>query len=350
VDYNDAPEFTHTWTAAVPEGDYAAGADAQVLGVLVATDAESDASTLTFSIVRDEMQAFELHADGSLLFAPRVGMRLDAEVPPSPAVSVRVRVTDVGGAFSETTVTLGILDVQEAPVLLSDAGKLTRLSLPETAASGTVLATISAVDPEGDQLSMLIESANAPGALELDGPRIVLADAGMIDYEGVTGVQSIQAVVRLSDTKGLFTEVPVAVAITDENDAPVIANANVELAESSNAVMVHTMQFSDADAVDAEQASFSGELCWQPAHLTDATDLQVGSSSTRVHLAASGSTQLELRTANGDVQLNMHVSSTAVAGVSTNGASVLELTWANGAVRVTTLAGFVLFSVVVDTS
>jgi hypothetical protein len=330
---NDPPTIVGASALALPEGSYQVG-QSQALAQLSAVDPDPDAAPPVFSIVRDSAQMFSITSSGAISFKPRAPIVLDFELPPSPPITLRVRATDSEGAFTEREFFLDIQNVQEPPVLTSMAGQLTSLLVPEKARPGTVLAQLTYKDPEQDDVELVLERANLPGALAVFNHSLVLGTQAVLDFENLVGEQLFTAMLVLRDSTGLFTEVPVRVAVTDENDEPTLTSAAVSLTETASSALVHTMQFYDADAVDNVAARFTGQTCWQPEYLTDGTNTVSTQGSTHLYLGRTGQTSMSLHNHDGTVAFSASLVPDEYLALQMQ-LQMLKLSWTAGAVTLT---------------
>lgn len=92
-----------------------------------------------------------------------------------------VEITDSLGTATETLrVVVTVADVNEAPVFPSPAA----LTAPENLSVGTVLTTLTAIDPDrGDRVNWSIVSGNASGTFAVHPTSGVLSVAGALDFE-----------------------------------------------------------------------------------------------------------------------------------------------------------------------
>ena len=96
--------------------------------------------------------------------------------------------------------------------------------LDENTPEGTLLASVAATDPDGDDagLAWRVDSRDDAMALALDGEtgEIRVADASVLDYE--RDVHVFSAVVEVEDEDGLTQTVPVTFTLVDVNEPPVL--------------------------------------------------------------------------------------------------------------------------------
>jgi len=156
----------------------------------------------------------------------KTGSKLDFETAQSHVVTIRV--TDGGGLFDDTDVTINVTDVNEAPTLTVDA---TPVSFAENTAAGTVLADVDGTDPDlgggndgannFENLTYSITSGNAAGLFAIDSANgeISLATGKSFNFEAA---QQYILTIRVTDGPGLFEEKTVTINVTDVNEAPTL--------------------------------------------------------------------------------------------------------------------------------
>jgi large repetitive protein len=129
--------------------------------------------------------------------------------------SVRVRTTDQAGGTFEKDFNIAISDINEAPAALI----LSATSISENAASGTVIGTLAATDPDLNDTKtyqLIGGTGGTDNALfSIVNNQLVFNSAA--DYETKS---SYSVRVRVSDRLGLFTEQVFTIGVTDLNEAP----------------------------------------------------------------------------------------------------------------------------------
>jgi Ca2+-binding RTX toxin-like protein len=221
-------------------------------GLAVATVSAADLNlpagdVLSFALVNldgtpDVTSPFVIVKTGATTAEIRTSGLLDFEA--TPGVALRVRVTDVHGNQALQTLNVGLIDVNETPVVTT-----TTLSVDEnTQAVGTVAAS----DP--DAVDSIVYSLE-PGALDnalfsLDAATGALsfASAAGADFEADA---SYTVRVRVADAgnPALATVSDITVTVNDVNEAPVLTTTALSVNENSQAV--GTVAASDPDAVDS---------------------------------------------------------------------------------------------------
>ncbi len=215
-------------------------------GTLVATLLASDPDAedrLTYSLVEDAGGRFAIDAEtGSISVAE--GSRFDFDEAASHEIGVQV--TDSGGLSYTERLTVVVTNENFAPtgVTLSDG------TVAENAAGGTLVAKISASDPDADErlTYSLTEDADGRFVIDAESGRITVSDVASLDFEEET---SHQLMVRVTDSGGLTHEEALAIAVTDANESPSAEAASFDLDEIADpGTTVGRLRASDPDGGD----------------------------------------------------------------------------------------------------
>ena len=166
-----APSNQPPTGVALTSGGVAENAAGAAVGFLSATDPDGDDAAVTFSTTDARFAV----AGNALSLA--AGTALDFEAGAS--VDVVVTATDAGGASSDATVSVTVLDENEAPTLAAGASLL-----PVTVAQGSAatvdLSVLGASDPDaGDAASYAVRLAGggaAPAGVSVSGTTLSLPD------------------------------------------------------------------------------------------------------------------------------------------------------------------------------
>jgi Ca2+-binding RTX toxin-like protein len=100
----------------------------------------------------------------------------------------------------------------------------------ENSANGTVVATLSTIDPDSADTDFTYSIVNSTGAFAIDGDKIVVADTLAFDYEGAglvysdDGVYRIKVTVRSTDSSGQYVDKQLSFWVTDVNPEHVIGD------------------------------------------------------------------------------------------------------------------------------
>ncbi|MHA6318296.1 Ig-like domain-containing protein [Altererythrobacter sp. CAU 1778] len=156
-----------------------------VIGYLQGVDPDGD--TLTYALLDGADGRFTLDPDGLLKVGN--GLKLDHEAAASHTILVRV--TDALGATYERSVAVSVNDLNEAP---SVAGDTSDAVFAEPVASGTVLASFAATDPDGT--TPVIELVSGSDLFVISGSDVLLktgAPATFVDAEAYANARGISA-------------------------------------------------------------------------------------------------------------------------------------------------------------
>ena len=204
-------------------------ADATAINVL-ANDTDADDDTLTVTSVSAVAAGELLLTNGVITFNPNGAFDGLGEGE-TQDVTFTYTVSDGNGGENTATVTVtvsGSADVNNTPsqptVTLAPAG------LSENAAAGTVVADLTALDADGDDITFaLTDAAGTPiesDLFEIVGDQLVVKDGADIDFEelgnAVTGL-----FVVASDAEGSSVPTAFSVPVTDVAEAVVLADGGV---------------------------------------------------------------------------------------------------------------------------
>ena len=177
------------------------------LGTVAASDPEGAA--LSYSLEDGNGSGlFEIDAASGELFYTGAGEDFEAGTGP---FELTVRASD-GDLFTDTSVVVGVADVQEAPAFGAQGYAFALAENTDGSTDRVSLGTVVAVDPEGAALSYSLEGGNGAGLFEID------AASGELFYTGAgedfeAGMSPFELTVRASDGELLAdTTVTVSVA------------------------------------------------------------------------------------------------------------------------------------------
>jgi hypothetical protein len=201
------------------------------VGTVTATDADSPAQTLAYTITAgNNAGVFAINsASGEITVANNSALDYEA----TSKYTLTVEVTDNGTPnLSDTaTITVNVTDVNETP-LLADA----TFSVAENAAVGTPVGTLTAADPDrpAQTLSYAITAGNPSGVFAIDSAsgEITVADNATLDYKA-TSQYVLTVQVTDNGTPNLSDTGTVTINVTNINQAPVLADATFSLPEDA---------------------------------------------------------------------------------------------------------------------
>jgi hypothetical protein len=235
-DVNEAPTNIGLANASVAENS----ANGTVVGAL--SDVDQDAGdSATFTLVDDAGGRFAI--SGTNLVVANGGL-LDFESNTSHSVTVRV--TDSGGLTFDKIFNIAVAGLNEAPTDIA----LSHASIAENSVNGTVVGSLSDVDPDAGDSAAFTLVDDAGGRFAISGSNLVVANGGLLDFEQHT---SHSVTVRVTDSGGLTYDKAFNIAVSNINDAPTnITLSHASIAENSfNGAVVGTLSDVDQDAGDS---------------------------------------------------------------------------------------------------
>ncbi len=209
LDVNEAPVFADS-AYAYELSENASGPMA--LGMVEATD-EDEGDMVEYSLAEGDAGRFEV--DGATGEVRYVGAGEDYESGP-PEYVLAVQAMDAGGLADTASVTVAVLNENEAPAFADSAYGF---ELSENARGPVLLGQTEATDPdEGDALTYSLAEGDA-GRFQVD------AASGEVRYVGPgedyeAGPASFALTVRVEDAGGLSDEARATVELLDENEGP----------------------------------------------------------------------------------------------------------------------------------
>ncbi|MCX7568023.1 cadherin domain-containing protein [Sulfitobacter sp. F26169L] len=171
--------------------------------------ANPEGGAVTFSLVNNANGLFTLNG-AQLQTAGNIDFEAGA------TQSVTVRATGANNTFTDSTFTVSVMDVNEAP----GAPVLSGNTVAENAAGATV-GTLSAMDPDGDAVTFML-SDNANGAFTLNGNTLQTTTG--LDFEQ-SATQSVT--VQARDAGGLTSSQTFTINVTDVDE--VVSTVGVTL-------------------------------------------------------------------------------------------------------------------------
>jgi Ca2+-binding RTX toxin-like protein len=236
---NDAPTgiavkdgLTLSVVESTPSTILAAGT---IIGEFEASDPEGD--TFTYSLVNNAGARFALTADGKLSIADPANINFES----AASHTVRVRVTDAQGAFSEQDFAVAVQNGNEGNSLPATYN----MAVSESAGIGAVVGSVAAsdIDTSGafsEQRYYFWDGSNATSASN-DGRYAINAATGQItvsaglDFEGPLPSKTYTVVARDNAGGVGYNQVQtsVTIGISDANDANALpASYNMAVAEN----------------------------------------------------------------------------------------------------------------------
>jgi Ca2+-binding RTX toxin-like protein len=155
-------------------------------------------------------------------------LRPDADIDYEAAAShqLSVTVTDARGLSHAETINIAVGNQNEGPTSIAVTGD----SVQENAAAGTVVAQLSAIDPDaGDSFTFAL--AEPSELFDVVGNQVVLRPDASVDYEAGA---SHQLSITVTDADGLSHSQEINITVGNQNEAPTdIMVVGVSLPENS---------------------------------------------------------------------------------------------------------------------
>jgi TPR repeat protein len=200
-------------------------------GTLVATLLASDPDAgerLRYSLTEDAGGRFVIDAETGAISVAE-GSVFDHDEAASHEIGVKV--TDAGGLSYSERLTVAVTDETLAPTGIA----LTDGTVAENAEAGTLVARISASDPDAPDASgrvtyRLTEDSGGRFVIDPETGAISVAEGASFDFEAEP---SHQLLVQVTDSGGLSHEEAMAIVVTDANEAPSAQAASFELDETA---------------------------------------------------------------------------------------------------------------------
>jgi len=165
----------------------------------------------TYAITSDPDQKFQIVGSQLVL---RPGATVDFEA--KAAHSVTVRVTDSFGASYSETFTIAVNNLPEGTNQAPTDLQLSATSVTEGAAGGTLVGLLSATDPDAGESFTYSLIDGAGGRFVLDGNRLEVGNASLIDYEAKT---SHSVTVQVTDSAGHSYAETFAIQVQDRAES-----------------------------------------------------------------------------------------------------------------------------------
>ena len=214
-------------------------------GTVTATDPDAG-QTKTFSIVSGNTNnAFAINPTSGTLTVTN-SAALNFEVIPGFSLIIKVQDNGTGNLSSQATITISLLNVNEAPLITNQS-----FSVLENSANGTIVGTILATDPDAGQTKTFsIISGNTNGSFTINSSTGVLtvANTTSLNFEAIP---SFALVVNVQDngTGNLSSQATMTISVQNINEPPIVLNQAFSLAEnSSNGTLAGNVIATDPDA------------------------------------------------------------------------------------------------------
>ncbi|RYE84776.1 MAG: cadherin repeat domain-containing protein, partial [Methanosarcinales archaeon] len=244
-DVAEAPTWTGPLSASIAENS------ALNTIVFTATAADQDAGeVLSYSISSGNVR--DVFAINSATGAVRVSNVAELDYETRASVVLEITVLDRTSLSVRQSVTVNILNVNEAPTIVTSS-----VTIPENSVAGTrVLQALEVADPDaGDAHTITIVGGNARAGMSSPlfaiSDRFIVAQGAVLNFENTSArVYDLTLQVTDAGVPALSTLKVVRVSVTDVNEPPSLAGATRTVSENSavDAVVGAPLVASDPDA------------------------------------------------------------------------------------------------------
>ncbi|AFZ49128.1 cadherin repeat domain-containing protein [Dactylococcopsis salina] len=215
-DVNEAPVINNRFLERVtlnPITNPTEAADGDIVGAIAASD--PDGTALSYEILSGNdpeenlADAFAINSDGEVSIANI------EEIPDSGFFPLTVAISDETGLTTETELVIPL--GTQAPTIAADQS----FTIPEDAAFETVVGTVSATEPDGEEISYFLASSQQEGlpAFEIDRAtgEIVVTAPNALDFETQS---TVELTVIARDPQQAIGVETVTVNLENVNEAP----------------------------------------------------------------------------------------------------------------------------------
>jgi outer membrane protein assembly factor BamB len=243
---NDAPTAISLGTSTVVENQ---AAETNV-GILSATD-EDSGDTFTYSFVDSgtypDNNSFSIQ--GNIL---KTQVSLDYEAKAN--YLLRIKVSDSLASYTQD-IQVTVTDINELPSAIS----ISKSSVAENKAVGTVVGTISVTDPDGDAVTIYLDTDTDTypdnAFFEMDGTS--LKTTAIFNYEDAQKTYNLK--INAEDNAKIPAQFDLPIQISDANEAPDGFELNTTNLDENlpEGTVVGNLTASDPDAGDTHQFALS---------------------------------------------------------------------------------------------
>ena len=212
VNVNEAPLITSGGGAA----SIALGIAENQSAVTAVSASDADGDTLLYRIAGGTDAArFAIDASsGALRFIAAPDFEAPRDANANNVYELTVGVSDGNGGTATQAIAVAVSNLNEAPGNIAPAAA----TVNERAAAGTLVATVTASDPDaGDVLSFsLVADGNGRFVVDPASGRLLVAPGAILDY-GTSPTQTL--LLRVTDAQGLSTEQTLVITLNDVPEA-----------------------------------------------------------------------------------------------------------------------------------
>jgi hypothetical protein len=220
--------------------------------VIYTAQASNPYSTVSYSLKEvDDYLKFSINPSTG-----EVTLTEDPNFELSSSYDFTFKAQDLAGFMKERAVALSVTDQNEAPSFQVTFNAGTQANpLSEASAEDTVVATLSATDPENDSVAFSLISQTNEGLFAVSGSSLLLS--GVLDYE----VSSSHSVTLRASDGQLNVDQTYTIYVGDANEAPTFSltlvsgsQANPLMEDSSAGLVIGSFSGSD---VEGDALTFS---------------------------------------------------------------------------------------------
>ncbi|MFO1005604.1 MAG: cadherin domain-containing protein [Planctomycetaceae bacterium] len=229
-----------------------------VVGQVVGSDPDAS-SVLTYSITAGNTSgAFAISPAGRITVAnPAL---LNYEQKQSYTLTVKVQDNGTPSLFTTNTVTVNVLNANDAPVFTG-----TTATIPENSSIGTPVTLVQATDEDvGQSIVYSIASGNSGNAYVINPStgQITVATPAALNFELATA-RTMTLMVKATDNgaPAKYTIVPVIIQLTNVNEAPVVPAKALSISENALVgTVVGTATAADPEGTPVTWSIVSGNV------------------------------------------------------------------------------------------
>ena len=189
---------------------------ATILGNLSALDADAD-DVFTYELLDDAGGRFQIQSGNQLVISGPV------DFEQTPSLVVRVQVLDASGAAFAKNLVVAVTNQNEAPTDIA----ISNSSIVENSSPGTLVGTLSAIDPDTGARFAYSLLDNAGGRFQIANGNQLLV-SGSLDFEQATA-HTVR--VQVADSEGSSSPKTFTISVGDQS--PFFSSCRDSVAENS---------------------------------------------------------------------------------------------------------------------
>lgn len=214
------------------------------VGLVEASDPDTT-QTLNYSILSGNTDnTFQINPTTGILTVNN-NETLNFETNPGYSLLVQVQDNGPGSLISQAIITIGLIDINEAPILKDQI-----LTIEENSPNSSELGIVEASDPDnGQQLTFSIISGNVDDAFSIDenSGMITVNNTSTLNYEEIPEF-GLKIQTQDNGPGQLISEAIITIILIDVNEVPIIADQSFEIYEmSASNFQIGSVQAEDPD-------------------------------------------------------------------------------------------------------